>query len=157
MARTTLLLALVPLLCGCNPEGQAPDDAADTTSASAEVAASASLSPVEQGRELYVQYCQSCHGPEAKGNGPVAELLTISPTDLTLISERNGDVFPVDQVAAYIDGREDVKGHGSRDMPVWGNVWTDEVGGAEAEQEMAHQISLLVEYLRSTQEDIPDA
>ncbi|NDD63710.1 MAG: hypothetical protein EBZ36_07005, partial [Acidobacteria bacterium] len=41
---------------------------------------------LERGRKLYVQYCASCHGMDAKGNGPVAAELKTAPTNLTTIA-----------------------------------------------------------------------
>ncbi len=114
------------------------------------------FNPAERGQELFTEYCQSCHGAEGRGNGPLAELLKIPPPDLTLITERANGVFPVDMLATYIDGRGGVESHGTRNMPVWGNIWTDTEGGADADQAVAEQISELIEFIRSIQEDIPD-
>jgi len=38
---------------------------------------------VENGRRLFLIYCTLCHGPDAKGGGPVAQKF-IPPPDLTL-------------------------------------------------------------------------
>ena len=76
-----------------------------------------------QGRETFRSFCSSCHGKEADGTGRVAQYLTIPPADLTLISERNDGEFPHDLIYSVIDGREKVKGHGTADMPVWGDVF----------------------------------
>ena len=48
------------------------------------------------------------------------DILRVAPTDPTTLSRQNGGVFPFDRVYSVIDGRQAVKGHGSRDMPVWG-------------------------------------
>jgi len=51
----------------------------------------------------------------------MAELLrTTRPTDLTQIRKTHGGQFPFWRVYRVIDGREDVRGHGMRDMPIWG-------------------------------------
>jgi mono/diheme cytochrome c family protein len=76
---------------------------------------------------LEFQYgCAACHGPDGKGNGPlaVAEQLTRSPPDLTLLAKSNGGVFPVRAVYDIIDGRREIKAHGTRAMPVWGYRYT---------------------------------
>jgi mono/diheme cytochrome c family protein len=41
-----------------------------------------------QGPALYKAYCAVCHGPEAKGDGPMAATLKVHPPDLTRISTR---------------------------------------------------------------------
>jgi len=79
---------------------------------------------IEWGRELFLGYCASCHGGEARGNGPVAALLKVPPADLTRIAARRGR-FESSEVAAFIDGRADVAAHGKREMPVWGRVYDD--------------------------------
>lgn len=109
------------------------------------------LTPVMKGEMHYVTYCQNCHGPEGKGDGPIAEMLRVPPGDLTTIAAENGGVFPVDRLHAWIDGREGTEMHGPREMPVWGNIWTDAVGGTDVEQNVSLQIDELTEYIRSIQ------
>jgi cytochrome c oxidase cbb3-type subunit I/II len=43
--------------------------------------ASANISVIEQGRDLYRQNCTGCHGMEGSGNGPAAAALAPSPTN----------------------------------------------------------------------------
>src|SRR3972149_9167430 len=50
------------------------------------------------GRTLFMAYCATCHGADARGNGPVAPALKTQPPDLTLISKRNNGKFPQEQV-----------------------------------------------------------
>lgn len=35
------------------------------------------------GREMFLPYGASCHGKEAKGDGPAASVLKVAPADLT--------------------------------------------------------------------------
>ena len=72
------------------------------------------------GKVEYQSSCAACHGVDGKGAGPLATQLKNKPADLTLIAKLNRGVFPVDRVYETIDGREDVKSHGPRDMPIWG-------------------------------------
>ena len=83
-------------------------------------AASAGADDVAQGRQIYLEYCSSCHGLTGEGDGPVAPALTTPPANLRRLSERFGNPLPEDQFARFIDGRVEVKAHGPRDMPVWG-------------------------------------
>jgi len=62
--------------------------------------------PQARGAAFYAKYCTSCHGTSAQGDGPVAASFRVSPPNLTLISERNGGVFPTDDVMAQINGYE---------------------------------------------------
>lgn len=68
------------------------------------------------GAELFADHCAVCHGAEATGNGPMAPVLTIQPTDLTRLAARNDGVFPTARVAKRIDGRDPLVAHGS---PMW--------------------------------------
>lgn len=73
-----------------------------------------------RGDNLYKAYCASCHGEDAKGNGPMAAWLKIPPSDLTRISARNGGTFPLERIDRIISGEEALpSGHGTRAMPVW--------------------------------------
>jgi len=75
---------------------------------------------VDVGKLEYEANCASCHGIKGKGDGPLKSFLTKSPSDITTLTKRNGGVFPITRVYEVIDGREEVKAHGPREMPVWG-------------------------------------
>lgn len=74
------------------------------------------------GRALYHQHCATCHGLEAKGNGPMAGILVIQPTDLTALRSGNEGTFPLERVVRRIDGRDPLVSHGSP-MPVYGDYF----------------------------------
>ena len=75
------------------------------------------------GKEMYLNYCAVCHGKDGKGAGPAAEALKTPPTDLTLLSQKNGGKFPAAHVSTVIRGEGSVSAHGSKDMPVWGPLF----------------------------------
>lgn len=81
----------------------------------------------DTGRDLYLKYCSSCHGADAKGNGSVAPVLKIKVPDLTVLTQTNKGVFPYPRVMSSIDGTKRVRGHGEPAMPVWGEVFKEEV------------------------------
>ncbi len=102
-------------------------------------------------------YCAACHGVEAKGDGTVAEFLTIAAADLTQLKKKNNGIFPRERISAVIDGREQVKVHGPRDMPVWGDWFRTEAATAdstpdEREATVAARIKALVDYIETLQE-----
>ena len=72
------------------------------------------------GKWEYDASCANCHGRDGKGGGSFAQMLQVSIPDLTTLSKRNGGVFPIARVYNVIDGREEVKAHGTREMPIWG-------------------------------------
>jgi mono/diheme cytochrome c family protein len=90
-------------------------------------AAVAQVQGIEFGKNEYHRSCASCHGVSGKGDGPVAKSLGKMPADLTKLSENNKGVFPLSRVYDVIDGRVQVAIHGTREMPVWGEVYTRDV------------------------------
>lgn len=113
---------------------------------------------VFNGQQSYKSFCANCHGVEGRGDGYLAPNLSARPTDLTAIAKKNGGVYPADRVSASIDGRIEVKEHGRREMPVWGDafVWPEEESPARREQ-VRKKIGDLVEFVRSIQEPKPAA
>lgn len=97
--RTRIRLAGLVAACAAGAAAQEPDPAA--------------------GAALFAAYCAQCHGADATGNGPMAEILAVPTPDLTGLSARNGGVFPLEAVARQIDGRARVLAHGG-DMPIFG-------------------------------------
>ncbi|WP_170407301.1 c-type cytochrome [Ruegeria arenilitoris] len=73
----------------------------------------------QNGHDLYRTYCWQCHGFEATGDGPMAEMLAIRTPDLTRLEVQNGGVFPTEAVARQIDGRAPLLAHGG-EMPIFG-------------------------------------
>ncbi len=100
---------------------------------------------------LFVNYCASCHGPQAKGDGPVAAAMQKKPADLTTIAKRSGGKFPTDTVFRTIDGRNLVLGHGGQGMPVWSDVFL-RAPGATGPADIKAKIDALVAYLESIQQ-----
>ncbi len=74
---------------------------------------------VDHGRALFQTHCATCHGADAKGQGPLAGALVLQPVDLTALSTRNGGDFPLERVLKRIDGTDPLVSHGSP-MPVYG-------------------------------------
>jgi mono/diheme cytochrome c family protein len=118
-----------------------------TTSAQDEILA--------RGRLEYQGYCAVCHGEIGKGDGIMARYLLIKPADLTQLSKKSGGEFPFWRTYRTIDGRQEVKGHGSRAMPIWGNRFRseEEAEGPAAWIDLARgRIWQLVVFLQSIQE-----
>lgn len=76
----------------------------------------------EEGRELYLDYCATCHGLAADGRGPMGPALVLQPPNLTRLQAENGGVFPLFRVVQRIDGRDPLVSHGSP-MPVFGDYF----------------------------------
>jgi mono/diheme cytochrome c family protein len=103
-----------------------------------------------EGKDLFRAYCASCHGMDAKGNGPVAPALKAPIPDLTTLAKRNRGVFPREEMEKMIMGEK--KGaraaHGTSEMPVWGPVFHK----VENDQDFALvRVRRLVEYLTKLQ------
>ncbi len=76
----------------------------------------------------------------------MAPRLEAVPPDLTLLSKKNGGIFPRDSVLKTIDGRQDVEAHGPRDMPVWGYKYMRSGDAGEKTRQDA-----LIDYLQRIQ------
>lgn len=85
---------------------------------------------LKNGQQEYQAYCATCHGIQGKGDGPMSTILTVVPADLTQIRKKNNGEFPFWRVYKIIDGRDMVRGHGARGMPVRGAYFLSEEGGA---------------------------
>lgn len=110
---------------------------------------------VFSGRTTFQRYCASCHGPDAHGDGNVAQYLKVVPADLTQLVGKYGEFDP-ERVREYIDGRQDVRAHGTREMPVWGEVFQSSLAepsgpADEGEERAARIIDQLVAYIESIQ------
>jgi mono/diheme cytochrome c family protein len=79
--------------------------------------------PASNAHKMFDTYCAVCHGTTGVGNGPAASALAKVPADLTKISARNGGTFPAVRVKRYIEGLDEVAAHGTRDMPMWGDLF----------------------------------
>ena len=132
-ACSLLLAALLALLtAAATPAGQEPE-------------------PLERGARDYRVHCSSCHGEDGSGDGPLAEILTVPPGDLRLLARRERGVFPLQRVYRAIEGREEIRGHGLREMPVWGLSFSERGRDAPQADEVRERILQLARYLRSIQ------
>lgn len=121
------------------------------TFAMAAAAAAADTAP--PGKALFTKYCGACHGPDGKGDGVLSGLLKQKPKDLTLIAKNNGGEFPTQKVMRFIDGTTDVRAHGDPDMPVWGEVFKEQLVDSPAQQaEIRKTILGITEYIGSIQQ-----
>ena len=106
-------------------------------------------SAAAKGAVVYVRYCVSCHGKDARGDGPLAADLRVPVPDMTTLSARNGGRFPEERVRRIIESGEVLRGHGTPDMPAWGDAFKKTTGtDARTPQEA---IGNLTQYLWSLQ------
>ena len=110
---------------------------------------------VAAGYDIYRSYCIQCHGIDARGDGPMAELLAIDTPDLTILSINNGDSFPAEAVAFKIDGRTSLMAHGG-EMPIFGEFFESDQAVAitlETGQPMlvSEPLAQIMAYLQSIQ------
>src|SRR5262245_18218462 len=83
----------------------------------------------DSGKQMYLQYCGSCHGKEGNGDGTVSRELKVMVPDLTVLAKKNKVTYPLVAVLATIDGSRTVRAHGERNMPVWGGTFHAESEG----------------------------
>lgn len=107
------------------------------------------------GADLFMQFCATCHGVAADGDGPMAPILLAPPADLTGLAEAAGGTFPVAEVVSRVDGRDPLLAHGG-EMPLWGEVFAGHavvaVAAADGQPVLAAEpIVRIVEYLATLQ------
>jgi mono/diheme cytochrome c family protein len=113
---------------------------------------------IDVGQQDYETKCAICHGPDGRG-GSYAELLTVPVPDLTVLTKNNGGVFPFHYVYRIIDGREERKAHGPRDMPIWGQDYLDKADKAffgyslSREAFVRSRILALIDYVHRLQRE----
>ncbi len=113
---------------------------------------------LEQGKADFAQLCAPCHGVSGTGDGPQAAHLARKPADLTVVTRKYGR-FPDQKVFETIAGLDMPEGHGSREMPIWGDVFVgEEVGEStkiedamKASDDASRRIAGLVRYIQSIQ------
>ena len=98
---------------------------------------------------MYTAYCAVCHGNDGKGGGPAAEALKVPPPDLTILARKNGGKYPSDHVTTAIQGDPHMPAHGSKEMPVWGNLFWRMSQGQTSEVQL--RVSNLNKYVESLQ------
>lgn len=105
------------------------------------------------GAQLFGDYCAACHGASGKGDGDMANVLTVKAPNLTLLEKNNDGFFPMLRVIHTIDGRTGLRSHASV-MPLFGETFsedTGDVGYAEVLVTRGRVLSLAM-YLESIQE-----
>lgn len=110
---------------------------------------------IAAGKQEFERSCTTCHGMDAKGNGPSAAALNVKPADLTQLSKQHGGVFLFWRVYEKINGKDEapIRVHGTREMPIWGDRFRIEsFPGEEQRMGVRGRILSLVHYLESIQE-----
>ena len=102
------------------------------------------------GEQMFNEYCAVCHGKDAKGDGPAATALKKAPADLTALTRRNQGKFPEAKVYNIIKGDAGVAAHGSREMPIWGDVFSSMSPGNTGQVQM--RIANLTHFVEDKQE-----
>lgn len=85
------------------------------------------------GQASFMANCAVCHGADGKGNGPILDFLKAAPSDLTTLSARNGGQFPFELAYEIIADPDQNRGHGTSEMPIWGNRFNAEIVAVEGE------------------------
>jgi mono/diheme cytochrome c family protein len=75
---------------------------------------------IADGKTLYVQHCQSCHGKKGKGDGPKAAQLDTESGDFTsadFIKQSDGSIF-----YKTFEGRKDMPTY-KKKIPEQNDIW----------------------------------
>jgi len=111
--------------------------------------APAATTSAASGQEMFMSYCATCHGKDAKGDGPAADALKVAPADLTALAKTNNGKYPSMRVTTVLNGQANLAAHGNKEMPVWGPVFFRMSQGHESE--VMQRIANLNHYIESLQ------
>jgi len=103
-----------------------------------------------QGQIYFEQYCVTCHGTSARGDGPLARSLRVRPADLTQLAIRNDGTFPAERVQKSIDGRARTGAPSHTDMPVWADIFA-KMSDSQGPEDVDSKINALVKYVEKLQ------
>lgn len=107
---------------------------------------------LQAGRDQYMKYCATCHGPTGTGDGMASSTFNKHPVDLTLLSKQNGGTFPTMKVLSIVKGDTPISAHGTREMPVWGEILGHPLDTSMYQQDAANlKILSIATYLESIQ------
>jgi mono/diheme cytochrome c family protein len=146
--RVMKFISLAVILLTISAFVSAQDKAPTQTSATIRHVPITQTSPTS-GKEMYQNYCAVCHGIDGKGNGPAASALKTNPTDLTALAKKSDGKYPSAHVATVIRGQSDFPAHGSKDMPVWGPLFSSISQGHESQ--VQQRVANLVDYVGTLQ------
>jgi mono/diheme cytochrome c family protein len=107
---------------------------------------------VWEGERTYRRNCQRCHGLDGRGVIGTDDVAESQPPDLSEIAARRGGRFDRAEVSEWIDGRSVPASHGTRSMPIWGELMSVEYERyADGEALVGAVLDPLVSYLESLQ------
>ena len=107
---------------------------------------------LQVGRAQYMKYCATCHGPTGTGDGIAANTFNKHPGDLTTLARKNGGRFPMMNVVSIVKGDTPIAAHGTREMPVWGEIIGQPLADPMYRQDAADaKIMSIASYLESIQ------
>jgi mono/diheme cytochrome c family protein len=105
--------------------------------------------PATDGQAMFKEYCAVCHGEAGRGDGPAANALKKRPADLTQLARKNNGSFPELHVIGFVTGADVVAAHGTRDMPIWGDLFKSlDPNTAEVAR---LRVNNLMEYIKALQ------
>jgi mono/diheme cytochrome c family protein len=106
------------------------------------------------GKELFHQHCSACHGYDGKGLGSMYDPNSadksrrVPPADLTVMSQQNAGKFPEDRVRDAIYNKKPIPGHGTPDMPAWGNVFYNQKSNPQRLEARVRDLTAYIESLQ---------
>jgi hypothetical protein len=76
------------------------------------------------GKQMFKDYCATCHGMDGKGDGPAAELLEVKTSDLTTIAKRHHSKSTALFVSEFLRNKT-CQTNGKINLPVWGRYFRE--------------------------------
>ena len=113
---------------------------------------------LDLGARSFREACAGCHGAEARGDGPLAALLSVPVPDLSLLAQREGG-FDRAEMLRRIDSGNGMVAHGGP-MPVFGGLLRGPSAVVDAEDgspiQTTEPILAIVTWLETLQRAAPE-
>ena len=110
---------------------------------------------IAKGRIVYTRYCVSCHGRDARGDGPLAADLRVPVPDLRTLAARSGGVYPHDRVVRIIsNGNDPIPSSSLMDLPAVRSVRMEDGVYSLAVTEPHIALPALLDRLRQTNREL---
>lgn len=116
----TLLVLGMLVLSACGSGSSAPSDVGTLESVPAEYAGMTNPLGADasaEGAKIFKTNCETCHGPQGYGDGPIGESLDPKPQNLAELQAVAGDDYLYWRIA---------EGSPGTSMPPWKNILTEE-------------------------------
>lgn len=123
LIKLAYLILLIPILSACSQDSSEPTKVVILSKEEVLATEPAVAGDPSAGKHIYQEYCHYCHGPEGRGDGPVATAISPHPANFVEDAKRleKSDAELYESISKGI--HKDIGGDAMR-MPRWMDILT---------------------------------